>query len=131
MIDADGWLSTGDLGALDASGYLTLVGRKNEMYIRGGYNVYPAEVERVLEGNPDVLHVAIVGVADRVLGEIGVAFVVAAPGTAPDLADLRTHVAAQLADYKAPDRLIVVAELPVTAMGKVDKGALLDLASGL
>jgi acyl-CoA synthetase (AMP-forming)/AMP-acid ligase II len=130
VIDADRWLSTGDLGFLDTAGYLTLVGRKSEMYIRGGYNVYPAEVERVLEGHPAVLHVAVVGIPDRVLGDIGVAFVVAAPGAAPELADLRAHVAAQLADYKSPDRLTIVDELPVTAMGKVDKGALAALASG-
>ncbi len=130
IIDRDGWLTTGDLGFFDASGYLTLVGRKSEMYIRGGYNVYPAEVERVLEGHPAVRQVAVVGVPDRVLGEIGTAYVVAAPGAAPDLADLREHVASLLADYKAPDRLVVVDALPVTAMGKVDKSALADLASG-
>jgi acyl-CoA synthetase (AMP-forming)/AMP-acid ligase II len=130
VIDADGWLATGDLGFFDTAGYLTLVGRKSEMYIRGGYNVYPAEVERVLEGHPAVQQVAIVAVPDRVLGEIGAAFVVAAPGRAPELGELRTHVAAQLADYKAPDRLVVVDALPTTAMGKVDKSALAALASG-
>jgi acyl-CoA synthetase (AMP-forming)/AMP-acid ligase II len=130
VIDADGWLTTGDLGFLDAAGYLTLVGRKSEMYIRGGYNVYPAEVERVLEGHPAVQQVAVVGVPDRVLGEIGIAFVVAAPAAAPELADLRAHVASELADYKSPDRLVVLDELPVTPMGKVDKSALADLASG-
>src|SRR5262249_25231552 len=104
VLDADGWLQTGDAGVLDDRGYLTLVGRKNEMYIRGGYNVYPAEVERVLSAHPAVAQVAIVGVPDPVLGEIGVAFVV--PRAAHvDLADLRAHSSAVLADYKAPDRL--------------------------
>ena len=77
------------LGFLDERGYLTLVGRKSEMYIRGGYNVYPAEVERVLSEHPAVAQIAIVGVPDRVLGEIGVAFVVPAADATVDLAELR------------------------------------------
>jgi len=130
VIDADGWLSTGDVGFLDDAGYLTLVGRKSEMYIRGGYNVYPSEVERVLASHPAVAQVAIVGAPDRVLGEIGVAFVVPRGDAPPDIDGLRAHVVAALADYKAPDRLVVLGELPVTAMGKVDKSALSALASG-
>jgi acyl-CoA synthetase (AMP-forming)/AMP-acid ligase II len=124
VLDADGWLHTGDLGSFDDRGYLTLVGRRSEMYIRGGYNVYPAEVERVLSEHPAVAAVAVVGLPDPVLGEIGAAFVVAAAGATPDLPALRAHVAARLADYKAPDRLLLVEALPVTAMGKVDKRAL-------
>jgi len=130
VIDADGWLSTGDMGFLDDAGYLTLVGRKSEMYIRGGYNVYPSEVERVLASHPSIAEVAIVGAPDRVLGEIGVAFVVPRADATPDIDGLRAHVVAALADYKAPDRLVVLGELPVTAMGKVDKSALSALASG-
>jgi acyl-CoA synthetase (AMP-forming)/AMP-acid ligase II len=124
VLDGAGWLTVGDLGSLDERGYLTLVGRKSEMYIRGGYNVYPAEVERVLEGHPSVGHVAVVGIPDRVLGEIGAAFVVPAAGGRPDLEELRAFCRSVLADYKAPDRLAVLTELPVTAMGKVDKRAL-------
>jgi acyl-CoA synthetase (AMP-forming)/AMP-acid ligase II len=124
VLDADGWLSTGDAGFFDERGYLTLVGRKSEMYIRGGYNVYPAEVERALSAHATVGQVAVVGVPDRVLGDIGVAFVVAAPGVTPDLETLRAHCRTMLADYKAPDRLVLLDELPATAMGKVDKGAL-------
>ena len=124
VLDADGWLTIGDMGVLDERGYLTLVGRKSEMYIRGGYNVYPAEVERVLEGRPEVAQVAVLGIPDRVLGEIGTAFVVAAAGQQPELDALRAHVRSALADYKAPDRLVVSTELPVTTMGKVDKRAL-------
>ena len=125
VLDTDGWLTTGDLGSLDERGYLTLVGRKNEMYIRGGYNVYPAEVERVLAAHPDVHEIAIIGRPDPVLGEIGVAFVVATPGSEPRLDALRTFCVARLADYKAPDRLELVPSLPLTAMGKVDKRALI------
>ena len=133
MLGADGWLTTGDLGCLDERGYLTLVGRRSEMYIRGGYNVYPAEVERVLSEHDAVAQVAVLGVPDPVLGEIGVAFVVSA-GPPPDerslaLDDLRTFCKAALADYKAPDRLVVVDALPLTSVGKVDKRSLAEHAA--
>jgi acyl-CoA synthetase (AMP-forming)/AMP-acid ligase II len=128
VLGPDGWLTTGDLGYLDARDYLTLAGRRSEMYIRGGYNVYPAEVERVLSEHSTVAQIAVLGVPDPVLGEIGAAFVVAAPGASPALEELRTFCRAALADYKAPDRLVVVEELPVTSVGKVDKRALADNA---
>jgi len=125
VLDEHGWLSTGDAGTLDERGYLTLVGRKSDMYIRGGYNVYPAEVERVLSEHPSVAQVALVGIPDRVLGEIGLAFVVPAGEATPDLDVLRAHCRAALADYKAPDRLEIIDALPLTSVGKVDKRALL------
>jgi len=128
VLGADGWLTTGDLGSLDGREYLMLVGRRSEMYIRGGYNVYPAEVERVLSTHAAIAQVAVLGVPDPVLGEIGVAFVVAAAGASPALPDLRTFCRAALADYKAPDRLVVVDALPVTSVGKVDKRALAEYA---
>ena len=128
VLDADGWLTTGDLGSLDARAYLTLVGRRSEMYIRGGYNVYPSEVERVLAEHPEVAQVAVLGVPDPVLGEIGVAFVVPAGAPegrgSPALEELRTFCRNALADYKAPDRLVVVDALPTTSVGKVDKRSL-------
>jgi acyl-CoA synthetase (AMP-forming)/AMP-acid ligase II len=127
VLDADGWLTIGDLGTLDERGYLTLAGRRSEMYIRGGYNVYPAEVERVVGAHPDVAQIAVVGVPDPVLGEIGVAFVVPAPGARPRLDALRAFCRESLADYKAPDQLELVDALPIHSMGKVDKRALLDL----
>jgi acyl-CoA synthetase (AMP-forming)/AMP-acid ligase II len=125
VLDADGWITTGDLGSFDAGGNLTLHGRTGEMYIRGGYNVYPPEVEAALDEHPAVERSAVVGVPDPVLGEIGVAFVVGAVD--PD--DLRAWCARRLADYKAPDRVIVVDELPLTSMLKVDKRALAERAS--
>lgn len=132
VLDADGWLTTGDLGFLGDDGNLRLVGRVNEMYIRGGYNVYPSEVEAVLGTHPAVSEVAVVGVSDAVLGEIGVAFVVAAPGqSAPDLPSLKSLVTSRLADYKAPDRLCVLEALPTTPMSKVDKKALVRRAEQL
>jgi acyl-CoA synthetase (AMP-forming)/AMP-acid ligase II len=124
VLGRDGWLTTGDLGYLDDREYLTLAGRRSEMYIRGGYNVYPAEVERALSEHPSVSQIAVLGVPDPVLGEIGAAFVVAAPGTSPVLEELRMFCRAALADYKAPDRLVLVDALPITTVGKVDKRAL-------
>jgi acyl-CoA synthetase (AMP-forming)/AMP-acid ligase II len=128
VLSADGWLTTGDFGYTDPAGCLHLVGRANELYIRGGYNVYPAEVEGVLGGHPDVAQVAVVGAPDPVLGEIGVAFVVPAPGAPPDedrlLPALRDLARSSLADYKAPDRVVLVDSLPLTPMMKVDKRSL-------
>jgi acyl-CoA synthetase (AMP-forming)/AMP-acid ligase II len=126
-LDADGWITTGDLGRLGPDGNLRLVGRVSEMYIRGGYNVYPAEVESALGGHRALAAAAVVGAPDPVLGEVGVAFVVAAPGVTPTLEELRAWCSARLADYKAPDRLRLVDELPLTPMGKVDKRALAEL----
>lgn len=131
---ADGWITTGDLGSLDSGGNLRLVGRVSEMYVRGGYNVYPAEVEAVLRRHPSVAEAAVVGAAAPVLGEIGVAFVVPATGAerevpaAPTLDELRRWCVSQLADYKAPDRLVCLDALPVTSMGKTDLSALKQLA---
>jgi acyl-CoA synthetase (AMP-forming)/AMP-acid ligase II len=129
-IDADGWLHTGDLGWVGDDGNLRLAGRNTEMYIRGGYNVYPIEVENCIGTHPDVAANAIVGanVEDR-LGEIGVLFVVPRPGRELELADLRAWVKEQLADYKAPDALVIVDELPLTSIGKVDKKALQPTAN--
>jgi acyl-CoA synthetase (AMP-forming)/AMP-acid ligase II len=128
-IDADGWLHTGDLGFVGADGNLRIVGRLKEMYIRGGYNVYPAEVEAALVEHPAVAQAAVVGTADRVLGERGTAFVVAETGVAPPTLDaLRDWCRERIADYKAPDRLVVVEAFPVNATHKVDKAALAALA---
>jgi acyl-CoA synthetase (AMP-forming)/AMP-acid ligase II len=129
VLDTDNWLITGDLGRFDDAGNLVLVGRKSEMYIRGGYNVYPAEVEGVLGEHPRVDKVAVVGLPDPVLGQIGAAYVVAAPGAAPTRDDLRDWCRGRLADYKAPDRLELLTELPLTSMLKVDKQALLRAAA--
>lgn len=129
VLAADGWLTTGDFGSLTPEGNLQLAGRAHERYIRGGYNVYPAEVEEVLAAHPAVTRVAVVGADDDVLGEIGVAVVVPAPGPAPDLASLRAHCAGRLSDYKAPDALVVVDELPLTPMMKVDPVRLGELAA--
>ena len=129
-IDADGWLLTGDLGFLDARGDLHLAGRSTEMYIRGGYNVYPIEVENHLGQHELVDRVAVTGTAAPVLGEIGVAFVVPADASnPPTLEQLRTWCNERLASYKAPDALVLLDELPLTAMSKIDKRALAPAAA--
>jgi acyl-CoA synthetase (AMP-forming)/AMP-acid ligase II len=129
VLAPDGWLTTGDFGRLTPEGNLQLAGRAHERYIRGGYNVYPAEVEAALSSHPAIERAAVVGVADEVLGEVGVAVVVAASGAQPDLASVRAHCANQLSDYKAPDALVVVDELPLTPMMKVDPVRLAVLAA--
>ncbi|QXC63042.1 acyl--CoA ligase [Aquihabitans sp. G128] len=124
----DGWLRTGDLGHLDATGCLTLAGRQGEMFIRGGYNVFPSEVAAVLGTHAGVADVTVVPRADDVLGEIGVAVVVPVDPTAPpSLEDLRAHGGTALARHKLPEALVVVDELPLTPMQKVDRKALAAL----
>lgn len=125
-----GWLAMGDFGALDAAGNLRLAGREHDRYLRGGYNVYPAEVEAALTTVDGVAEAGVVGVPDPVLGEVGVAFVVvedrsAAP-PAPDdlLGRVRAGLAPLLADYKVPDRVVAVDALPLTPMSKLDRQAL-------
>jgi acyl-CoA synthetase (AMP-forming)/AMP-acid ligase II len=121
-LGTDGWLTSSDLGCFDERGNLVLAGRVDDMYIRGGYNVYPLEVENTLAEHPAIERAAVVGLPVPVIGEIGVAFVtLASPAEPPSLAAVRAWVGERLADYKAPDRLVVVDELPLTAMMKVDK----------
>jgi acyl-CoA synthetase (AMP-forming)/AMP-acid ligase II len=125
----DGWVTSSDLGRFDDDGNLVLVGRRSEMYIRGGYNVHPLEVENVLREHPRVAAAAVVGVPAPVIGEVGVAFVVATDPSAPPTEDeLRQWCADRLADYKKPDRVVLLASLPLTSMLKTDKEALSALA---
>jgi acyl-CoA synthetase (AMP-forming)/AMP-acid ligase II len=129
VLDDARWLTTGDFGRLTEEGNLQLSGRAHERYIRGGYNVYPAEVEETLSSHPAVARAAVVGAPDDVLGEIGVAVVVAEAGAVPTLDQLRAHCARALSDYKAPDALVVVDELPLTPMMKIDPARLAALAA--
>jgi acyl-CoA synthetase (AMP-forming)/AMP-acid ligase II len=123
----DGHVRTGDLGWVDEQGRLRLVGRSKEMYVRGGYNVYPVEVEAVLSQHPAVASVAVVPRADPVMGEIGVAVVVPAEGAAAaSLAELRAFAADDLAAYKLPEDIQRVDALPLTAGDKVDRRSLAD-----
>ncbi|MGH9092910.1 MAG: FadD3 family acyl-CoA ligase, partial [Acidimicrobiales bacterium] len=125
-----GWLRTGDLGTLDGAGLLRVVGRSKDMLIVGGFNVYPAEVEQHLLEHPEVRRAAVVGVPDRRLGEVGVAFVVLAPGAAATGEDLVAWARERMANYKAPRSAVVVDDLPLTATGKVHKAALRERAAG-
>jgi acyl-CoA synthetase (AMP-forming)/AMP-acid ligase II len=127
VLDAGGWVTVGDVGRLDANGNLTLVGRDGDRYVRGGYNVYPAEIERVLAAHEWVAEVAVLGTPDPVLGEVGVAFVVAAEPI--DVDELRRWVGQHLADYKIPDRVVVLEAMPLTAIGKIDRRALTAVAA--
>jgi acyl-CoA synthetase (AMP-forming)/AMP-acid ligase II len=127
---ADGFVRTGDLGWVDDRARLRLVGRTKEMYVRGGYNVFPVEVEAVLSSHPAVAAVAITPVADPVMGEVGVAVVVARDADAPpSLADLRDFAAPHVAPYKLPERLRIVDALPLTAMEKVDRRVLREVVT--
>ncbi|MCB9372217.1 MAG: acyl--CoA ligase [Microthrixaceae bacterium] len=123
----DGWLRTGDLGVRDPDGCLRLAGRRKEMYIRGGYNVYPMEVESVLASHPGVTAVAVAPRPDPVMGEIGVAVVVPRdPSDPPTLASLRSFGGARLSAHKLPEALRLVDDLPLTTGQKVDRRALAD-----
>jgi acyl-CoA synthetase (AMP-forming)/AMP-acid ligase II len=124
---SDGFVRTGDLGWIDDRGRLRLVGRSKEMYVRGGYNVYPVEIESVLSTHPEVAAVAVVPRPDDVMGEVGVAAVVPRdPARPPALADLRSFAAPHVAAYKLPDALELLDALPLTVGDKVDRRALVD-----
>jgi acyl-CoA synthetase (AMP-forming)/AMP-acid ligase II len=121
----DGWFHTGDLGALDAEGYLAIVGRKKELIRSGGESVSPAEVEAALRDAPGVREVAVIGIPDAGWGELVCAAVVPAPGAAPTLDALRAHCEGRLAGFKRPRRLELVAELPRTEATRQVQRALL------
>ncbi|WP_439527667.1 AMP-binding protein [Pannonibacter sp.] len=122
----DGWLKTGDIARRDADGYYFIVDRIKDMYISGGENIYPAEVERVLLTHPAVLEAVVIGVQDEKWGEVGAAFLIARPGAALEAADLPAWCRERLAAYKVPKSFSVVTDLPRTAAGKVRKNILKD-----
>jgi acyl-CoA synthetase (AMP-forming)/AMP-acid ligase II len=117
----DGWLHTGDLGRLDADGYLYIVGRKKDVIIRGGNNVHAVDIEAVLHDHPAVVEAAVVGIPHPVLGEDVAAVVVVSPGATVSVGELREHCAERLADYKVPRRIELADALPRNATGKVLK----------
>ena len=123
----DGWLKTGDVGRRDAEGYMYIVDRIKDMYISGGENVYPAEVERVLIHYPGVLECAVIGVPDAKWGEVGAAFLLPRPGETVDIEGLRGWCRDRLAAYKLPAHVRLVEEFPRTAAGKIRKPALKEL----
>ena len=121
VIDADGWLHTGDIGVMDDRGYIQITDRKKDMFISGGFNAYPAEVENALLRHPAVGQVAVVGVPDERLGEVGMAFVVPRQSACLDPAEVLSFARDQMANYKVPRYLEVVDDLPLNAVGKVLK----------
>jgi acyl-CoA synthetase (AMP-forming)/AMP-acid ligase II len=123
-VDEDGWLHTGDVGVIDEDGRIRITDRIKDMYIVGGFNAYPAEIEKVLDGHPAVAQSAVVGVPDVRLGEVGVAFVVPRRGAQIDEAELVSWARERMANYKVPRQVHVVSELPTNAAGKVLKTVL-------
>jgi acyl-CoA synthetase (AMP-forming)/AMP-acid ligase II len=123
-IDGDGWLHTGDLGTFDADGYLRIVGRIKDMFIVGGFNAYPAEIENLLLRHPRIAQVAVIGVADARLGEVAKAFVVLSPGDRVGAGEIIEWSRAEMANYKVPRFVEFLDALPVNATGKVVKDEL-------
>ena len=128
---ADGWFKTGDIGRIDALGYLSIVGRSKDLIITGGFNVYPAEIEGVLNEQPGVLESAVIGVPHPDFGEAVVGVVTARPGSTPVPTELIAALKATIANFKVPKQIFVVTELPRNAMGKVQKNVLRDTHKGL
>ncbi|MCW5652863.1 malonyl-CoA synthase [Hydrogenophaga sp.] len=123
---ADGFFKTGDVGRIDARGYVSIVGRSKDLIISGGYNVYPAEIEGCINEMAGVAESAVVGVPHPDFGEVGVAVVIAKPGASLDANQILAALKARLANFKIPKRCVVVPELPRNTMGKVQKNLLRD-----
>lgn len=120
-VDADGWFYTGDLATIDNDGYVRIVGRKKDLIIRGGYNIYPREIEELLYQHPSVLESAVIGLPDSVLGEISCAVIVVKDGFEISEEELKAYLKEKLVSYKVPDKVILAATLPMTASGKILK----------
>jgi len=127
-IDAEGWLHTGDIGVMDERGYLRITDRKKDMFIMGGFNCYPAEIEGLLFEHPQVAQVAVIGIPDERMGEVGMAFVVPMPGTLPKPDEIVAWCREHMANYKVPRRVEIVDALPMNPAGKVQKFVLRERA---
>jgi acyl-CoA synthetase (AMP-forming)/AMP-acid ligase II len=124
MIDADGWLHTGDIGVRQPDGNYRIAGRLSDMYKSGGFNVYPREVEILLEAHPAVALAAVIGVKDGLFGEVGWAYLLLKPGDRLDEPEIAAWCRERIANFKVPKRFLVRDRLPMLAVGKVDKAAL-------
>lgn len=129
VIDDEGWYYTGDMGKLNDQGYVYFEGRKKEMIIRGGYNIYPREVEELFYQHPAVLEAAVIGLPDEVLGEISCAVVCLKQGEVVSENELHEFVKTKIADYKVPDKIFLVDRLPKTASQKISKLKLKEMIS--
>jgi acyl-CoA synthetase (AMP-forming)/AMP-acid ligase II len=127
-VDAAGWLHTGDIGVMDARGYLRITDRIKDMFIVGGFNCYPAEIESIMLGHPEIEHVAVIGVPDVRMGEVGMAFVVPRVGKTLTPKEILRWCKSNMANYKVPRYVATVRELPVNAMNKVQKFVLRERA---
>jgi acyl-CoA synthetase (AMP-forming)/AMP-acid ligase II len=127
-IDSDGWLHTGDVAVMDERGYLRITDRIKDMFIAGGFNCYPAEIENLMYGHGDIAQVAVVGIPDERMGEVGMAWVVPVAGKRVDPDALIAWCREQMSNYKVPRRIEVVEELPMNASGKVTKFVLRERA---
>lgn len=125
-IDADGWLHTGDIGCFDADGYLRVTDRMKDMYISGGFNCYPAEIERIMASHPAIAQVAVIGIPDERLGESGKAFIVLRAGARANADEIRQWCRANMANYKTPRAFQFLDALPLNPAGKVQKFLLED-----
>ncbi|MCL1699468.1 class I adenylate-forming enzyme family protein [Lysinibacillus sp. Bpr_S20] len=121
VLTEDGWFYTGDLATLDEEGYVRIIGRKKEMIIRGGYNIYPREIEEIFYQHPAVLEVAVVGLPDTVLGEVVCAAILVKDKATVQEEELLNFVQENVATYKCPTKIVILDEFPVTASGKIQK----------
>jgi long-chain acyl-CoA synthetase len=128
---AAGWLHTGDIGHLDADGYLYVVDRKKDLIIRGGFNVYPRDVEDVLVAHPAVAQAGVVGRPDARLGEEIVAFVSLRPETDATVDELAEYARAHLAAHRYPRQITIVPAVPLTSVGKLDRKKLREWVAGV
>jgi len=120
-ITPDGWFLSGDLGVFDDDGYLKITGRLKEMFIVGGSNAYPAEIERLLQGLAQIKQAVVVGVPDRRLGEVGFAFIQLHEGESLEVEAMRSQCRTMMADYKVPRHVRFVADFPRTTTGKIQR----------
>ena len=128
-VDAEGWLHTGDVAVMDERGYLRITDRIKDMFIVGGFNCYPAEIEKLLYGSGCFAQVAVIGIPDPRLGEVGMAFVVPGPGARPTPESVIAWCRENMSNYKVPRRVEIVDQLPTNASGKVMKFALRERAA--
>ena len=130
-IDEQGWMRTGDICVMNADGYIDITDRKKDMFINGGFNAYPAEIESIMLEHPEVGQVSVIGVPDERLGEVGAAFIVATPAGPPDLSELAEWCRREMANYKAPRYFWLIDELPLNPSNKVLKTELRARAAAL
>jgi len=130
-IDKDGWLYSGDLATMDEEGYVKIVGRKKDMLITGGFNVYPAEIEEYLFTYPKVQNVSVVGIPDKVMGEVAVAYIILREGMTIDPQEIVDYCVGEIANFKVPRYVAIVDEFPMTQSGKIQKFHLQEMTKDL